>query len=786
VNHLPVRPGGEQTVDDKALLSPLVATPSTRSTEKRKRRDPFVRQTVAHAEAEELFTKGWVLDKKLQHRSRIRREKSLDEELENRMWVLLADFGFPELNHGRQFKVRFRRNNKIEGEKQIDVFAKDDEVVIVAECKTSNEIRKKSLQKDIEEFANLKGKISESIKQHYGSDFKPKIIWAIVTDKIIWSKEDKARAAGENISIVTERELRYFVELAKHLGPAGRYQFLAHFLENQKVPGLENRRVPALRGKLGGNTFYAFVTTPERLLKIAFVNHRTLNDPKGMPTYQRLITKGRIKQIHQFIEGGGFFPTNIIINFVAKPKFEIKLKEDEADIHYGTLYLPEKYKSAWVIDGQHRLYGYSRLPELQRSQNIIVLAFQQMEKAGEANLFVTINHEQKTVPRTLLDDLQGELKWASDNPRERIIAMCSRLVNVLNGEPGGPFHMRVVQTGLRSTRETCLTLPALLEAFKKSELLGRVGKKTKLYEAGPFTGADDFATLDRARHALEDVFLILKEANPDAWRAGADGSVWTNTGVAALLMVIAEAIKTFEQSSKLDCKELPSEEIAEQVQDIIAPITERLKKGTQAQITKLFKDGVPYGSTGPRELFLKLVGVVRDKQPKFGPPDFDKWRVEQNQERAKHANEKVQELNSAICAAIFSRFRTEYGEELYFDRGVTSKELRTSAYAKMQDDEIGQRGKIEEYLNLIDYKKIVEKAEHWPFFEELFSIKLDDDRPGQAKYLRWMDKLNDVRKKTAHQATGRVVTDVEIDFIDWVHQAFFERMAKAQIVPTTP
>lgn len=404
-----------------------------------------------------------------------------------------------------------------------------------------------------------------------------------------------------------------------------------------------------------------------------------------------------------------------------------------------------------------------------------------MEKGDEANLFVTINHEQKTVPRTLLDDLQGELKWGSDDPRERIVAMCSRLVNVLNAEPGGPFHLRVVQTGLRGTRETCLTLPALLDAFKKSELLGRVGKKTKLYEAGPFTGKDDFSTLDRARHGLEDIFLLLKEANPNIWRSGADGAVWTNTGVSALLMVVAEAIRTYEKSSGLDCKELTAEEIAEQVQDIIAPIIDRLKTQTDGQIAKLFKDGVPYGYTGPSQLYLKLVGVVREKTKKFGPADFDQWRNEQNQERAKHASEKVQELNAAICSAIFDRFRTQYGEEHYFSKGVTNKEMRTAAFAKMQDDEVGEQGKIEEYLNLIDYKRIVEKSDHWPLFESLFSIKLDDDKAGQAKYLRWMDKLNDVRKKTAHQAVGRVVTDPEVDFIEWVHQAFFERLANQPV-----
>ena len=109
---------------------------------------------------------------------------------------------------------------------------------------------------------------------------------------------------------MTERELRYFLELSSHLGPAGKYQFLGHFLAGSKIPEMSDSKVPAIKGKLGGNTFYSFVATPDQLLKISFVNHRTLNDPKGAPSYQRLISKNRMKGIQKFIsKGGAFRPT---------------------------------------------------------------------------------------------------------------------------------------------------------------------------------------------------------------------------------------------------------------------------------------------------------------------------------------------------------------------------------------------------------------------------------------------------------------------------------------------
>lgn len=700
----------------------------------------------------------------------------MQEELENRVWVLLADLGFPELSMGSEFSISLQKGRSEPVRKGVSVFAKDDETVVVAQCLATQGIQRKSLKPLVEELSSNKSQIATAIRKHYGDGYKPKIVWTIVTDKVIWSKPDRELAAKNNIAVVTERELRYFNELARHLGPAGRYQFLAHFLEGQKVPGLENQVVPAIKGKIGGRTFYAFVTTPARLLKISFVNHRTLNDPKGIPTYQRLISKKRIRDIHTFLSDGGFFPTNIIVNFVGRPRYEIKAKDQDASVHFGNLYLPDKYKSAWVIDGQHRLYGFTKHHDLQKSENIFVLAFQQMSHEEEANLFVTINHEQKTVPRTLLADLQGELKWGSENPRERIQAMCARLVNVLNAELGGPFHTRIVQTGLRGNRETCLTLPMLVDGLKRSGLLGTVHKRLKNYHPGPFSGKDDYITLDRARHTLEDVFSLVREANTDLWRVGSDGGVCTNTSVSAILMILSEAIQHYERKSKLDTKELEPEEIALFLQDYIQPIIQLLKQKGDQEIIRLFKEDVPYGSRGPRELFLKLVGLIRTAIPDFGPSDFDEWRAEQNQERAKNAAEKVQELNAAICTTIFDKFRQAYGEEQYFEKGVTDKKMRLGAYERMQDDEFSQRGKMEEYLHLLDYKKIVEKRENWPLFEAIFSIQIDGEAHGQAKYLKWFTELNDIRKKTAHKSAGRPLSERDLEFVDWIHEEFFARL----------
>ena len=56
--------------------------------------------------------------------------------------------GYPEISCGRNFQLRILRKDTEAFSKQIDVLAKDDETVVVTECKSSSNITRRSLQKD--------------------------------------------------------------------------------------------------------------------------------------------------------------------------------------------------------------------------------------------------------------------------------------------------------------------------------------------------------------------------------------------------------------------------------------------------------------------------------------------------------------------------------------------------------------------------------------------------------------------------------------------------------------
>src|SRR5208337_3861280 len=243
--------------------------------------------------------------------------------------------------------------------KQVDVYGCIDDVVIVAECKSCTKKQKRPLQKDIGEFASLQKPIANAIRKHYGPTRKLKIIWLMATNNVIWATPDKARAESHDIQMMQERDIRYFEEIAKNVGPAARYQFLAEFLSDQIISALSDYRVPAIRTKLGGTRAYFFVVPPSRLLPVAFVNHRGLRDPDGAPSYQRVLKRARLKEIGKYLDDGGFFPNCITVNFQRAPRFDQIHSIEERQITFGELYLPDRFKSVWVIDGQHRLYGFT-------------------------------------------------------------------------------------------------------------------------------------------------------------------------------------------------------------------------------------------------------------------------------------------------------------------------------------------------------------------------------------------------------------------------------------------
>lgn len=747
-----------------------------------RRADSYQHKKVAHSDVSSQLEKGWEETKRLKRETKIRKRKRFSEQLEDDVWCLFRRSGYSQMNR-RSMRVPYERDDGTIDRKEVDVFARDDETVLIVECK-SREIRgRRSLQKDLAETKSFKGQMSAAIRAYYGPEFKPKLVWIYATRNIIWSEVDIERANEVGVKILTENELSYYEAFIKHMGPAGRFQMLAEFLEGQKIPELEGIQVPAIRGKLGGARYYAFVSTPRHLLKISFVNHLALNHPDGRPAYQRMVKNGRLKNIGSFISGGGFFPTNLLINFTDRCRFDLLSNKDsdEDSVTFGMLTLPNRYKSAWIIDGQHRLYGYSFLENSFWDQNLFVLAFEQLDNRKEAELFITINHEQKSVPKTILVSLQADLKWDSENAKDRMAALTSALVKLLAADLTSPLGQRFVVEGVAATESQSLTIPEVVKGVERSRLIGRF--INGVYAPGPLTWRTDEESLKRARKVINGYFEIIRQANPERWEAGRSAYVATNPGVRAHLLLLAEIISDLSARG-FDAESAKEDVVLERVRPYLKPVCALLERSSNEQMYELFSR--KFGEGGVKDYFYELCEIVSSYPAfsDFGSIEFKQYKAEKSDSRYGAANADVMSLSKAITDYVYETLVALYGvdradgrDEAYWEIGIESGKAKTDAYNRQQQDPAEKRLHKFAYLDILPLRDIVKQANNWRHFEPVFNIQMPDENRGKKYYLQWMEHFNELRRIPAHPSKHRPYKEADYEFLEWIKSNFYSRLA---------
>jgi DNA sulfur modification protein DndB len=700
---------------------------------------------------------GWIFLRENKATFRMRRAKRFDEILENRFWNVLYRFGYAELNSGRQFRIVVGKG--ADGtEKQIDVFAKDDETVVIAECKACETPTKRSLLKDLNELAGLKKPIADAVRKHYGEGYKPKFIWCFVTDNVRWSTEDLKRAAEHNIKVIRELELLYFEEFSRKIGPAARYQFHAEYLEDQQVPALSGRKVPAVKTKMGGTTAYLFSALAKDILRIAFVNHRDLRDPSGAPSYQRLVKPSRLKQIGAFLDDKGFFPNTVLLNFHRPPRFEQIARDETSGVTFGKLILPDRYKSCWVIDGQHRLYG-TVFTEEEYKRPLFFVAFDKVTKAQEAHIFVEINAKQATVPPTLLSALDAEVKWDSDVPKERLAAIASRAVDLMNTRGNGPLEAKVISPGITAGTSQPLNLRSIQERIVLSGLLGSINPKTGEILPGPCWAGSSEDSLVRLVDLLNMHLEEVRNANPDRWEAGRLGALCTNLGIGSQIRMLSELVRYVAFKDSLYPQSMELDRLYASIRPFMDQMFKYIADSSDEEFKSKFT--VIFGSSGYHEYFFKLFGLIESDTPGLSPEGYDDYKRITSAEMTELADKQVKWIQDVVPTFLKDQLREKFGENFF--EVVVPKEMQKACQIKRVDDDADDKLPVETYLDWIQFGKLASMKEIREEVKGALSIRLPDEPSGKHFYSSWFDAVNRIRRVPAHPS-GRAykASDIEV------------------------
>lgn len=152
----------------------------------------------------------------------------------------------------------------------------------------------------------------------------------------------------------------------------------------------------------GGKQFFSVTMPTDVLANCCFVTSRN-EDP--MAGFQRVLDKRRAQDIANYIDSGeGTIPGSIILSAQPEANFEVVGRGKTIEFTFTP-------KSFLVLDGQHRVYGFSLAETALR---VPVVIYSGLSHTEEARLFIDINTKQRQVPNELLLDIKQLAQRESD------------------------------------------------------------------------------------------------------------------------------------------------------------------------------------------------------------------------------------------------------------------------------------------------------------------------------------------------------------------------------------
>jgi DNA sulfur modification protein DndB len=740
---------------------------------RRKSRDREFR-TVRNSDVTEHLVDGWDVQRKNKTTTRLFRPKSREILLEDRVWSLLYSMGFTNLSgEGAAF---FRPDPKKDSgdDNQLGVVGLDPDIAIAVKCRSAPTPRRDpSFDEFLAEHSLIKERFANAANTQFPLDHKRVPVLAIFTWDLIIPEDIAERAPEQKVALLNENDLDYYEQLVAHLGPAAKYQFFADMLPGKRIHGL-SLAIPALETKMGKHTCFSFSVTPEFLLKIAYVAHRAKGKASDIDTYQRMIKKSRLRKIREYINKSNIFPTNIVLSLEGRRSVRFEKGGQQGGpegARYGTLHLTPTYRSAWIIDGQHRLFAYSGL-ERSKSSHLSVLAFQNLPASQQAQLFIDINYEQKSVKRSLLQELYAELNWDADDQDKRIGAVVSKAVKALNEQKDSPLYGRIQLTDDNPTDQRCISLTSIFGALNQPDMF--IVKKGVQY--GPLWAGDNERTLKRTLRITKAWFGWLRDGAAGWWDLGRaeGGGLAMNDGVAVCLGVLRVVLQHLS-SKGVNPNSLNNNELIDVLQPYGVALGEYFGNlpADKRQAFRSLSRGNQGRTSARRRCEQALQEVFPDFLPQ-GLEEFMKLEAAQTNERGYGI---IQRLETALQRVVIDTLKAEYGDgqdEAWWYNGIPQT-IRVKAAER--HEEAQGKGSKERYLDLIDFRTIAVK--NWPLFEDLLAFGKGSG--GKEGRTQWIVRVNDMRKIVMHPAKQQILSWEDLAELDQYDKWIQERDDEVEV-----
>lgn len=210
--------------------------------------------------------------------------------------------------------------------------------------------------------------------------------------------------------------------------------------------------------------FFICAISAENLMKFAYSIPATMKREDGIFSNifgnQRKKKPSRLKDIGEYIdEEDSTFPNTIILS--ANYEEDGTYEDDESlrwhavrkDDGSYILYIPTDKRLASIIDGQHRVEGFSHIKKSERlNMELPCAVYINLPREYQAKIFATININQKRVDKSLAYQLFGYDLNTSDSDKWPPDMLGVYMARIFEGREKSPFKGHVKMALLEEDR----------------------------------------------------------------------------------------------------------------------------------------------------------------------------------------------------------------------------------------------------------------------------------------------------------------------------------------------
>ena len=718
--------------------------------------------SVPHNEVEAYEHKGFAVTRTSARKATMVKKKNHDRQFEDDIWCMFYKLGFRILNRDEDLRIQWGPNAV--DKQQLDVVAVGDDAIFVVECKAAQSPTSHSFKNELNKMTQYMNGVTESLRMIYGENKRVKFIFATRNYRFQEDGEDLTRMSNAGIFHLNDNSYNYISNLIKSYKESVIYQFYGLMFKDELINN-DVIKLPVLRGRMGSHSYYIFSIEPSTLLKIGFVLHRTRVNDSMAPTYQRLLIPSRLKGITKFIDGGGYFPNSIIINF-SSPNDDLKLKfrpikaDTDSQSEFGFLYIPNAYGIAYIIDGQHRVYGYAQSGH-KFDSTIPVVAFENMESEEQLKIFMEINENQKAVSPSLRLDLEEDLYWQSPRLDSRMKALRSSIIKVLAGNSNYVLYNKI------SVGED----PSLL-AFKPFDTaLGKSGLIPKA-SASQWTGDMDIciynihetdidkAMKDSRKKIAQFIDGGYSVADQIMEESVKNDFLFSNRGTFAFITLLGSIHKYLIKIGELT----PSSSINDRINAITPYVSTLAKKLNTLTDEELIRIKGILGQGADTFWLRSFQNIINKEYPEYEPEELIEWKETQDKSLQEEGLKRKKDIKQQLRKLLFEKLEEVYGGKWTNNVAVLKNSVEGRIIKEFGDSEDFAMEDFDwkDYIEIAEYKEVIDKNFSHPSFEETFAINIGTGFKSKKDKLGWLSLVSEPKGKKASALTRSDLNQLEL------------------------